>query len=130
MLFGLQVDAVDVARDDHLTGVQDPASVAPGHPPVLRRQSLRLPFGAGEHLRKVGQASQRRRHDEQDRGRRAVMRGAGDVSKAEMARRTGLSINTVKRYLGWLEAEEAPVEGGSAGEAVARQGSVGQAIMY
>jgi DNA invertase Pin-like site-specific DNA recombinase len=33
----------------------------------------------------------------------AAMRDAGDVSKAEMARRTGLSINTVKSYLKRLE---------------------------
>jgi DNA invertase Pin-like site-specific DNA recombinase len=36
-----------------------------------------------------------------------AMRDAGDVSKAEMARRTGLSINTVKRYLKRLGTEEA-----------------------
>jgi DNA invertase Pin-like site-specific DNA recombinase len=41
------------------------------------------------------------------RGEIAAMRDAGDVSKAEMARRTGLSVNTVKRYLRRLEAEEA-----------------------
>jgi DNA invertase Pin-like site-specific DNA recombinase len=41
------------------------------------------------------------------RGELAAMRDAGDVPKAEMARRTGLSVNTVKRYLRRLEAEEA-----------------------
>jgi DNA invertase Pin-like site-specific DNA recombinase len=36
-----------------------------------------------------------------------AMRDAGGVSKVEMARRTGLSFNTLKRYLRRIEAEEA-----------------------
>jgi len=40
------------------------------------------------------------------RGKLAAMRDEGSFSKAEMARRTGLSVNTVKRYLKRLEAED------------------------
>jgi len=51
------------------------------------------------------------------RGEIAAMRDGGDVPKAEMARRTGLSVNTVKRYLRRLEVEEAPAsQGGSASD--------------
>jgi DNA invertase Pin-like site-specific DNA recombinase len=48
-----------------------------------------------------------------------AIRDEGSVSKAEMARRTGLSINTVKRYLRRLEAEEAPETEEAAGEELA-----------
>jgi hypothetical protein len=34
-----------------------------------------------------------------------------------MARRTGLSVNTVKRYLRWMEAEETPAATGGLDEA-------------
>src|SRR5215210_6383842 len=69
---GVEVDAVHLARDDDLGGVEELAPVLLGEALVVPDELPGFLFGSFEHLRHVGERRDRGRGDQNHNGRSAI----------------------------------------------------------
>ena len=91
MFLHLEMDAIEVAGDDHLGGVQEAAVLFSSHAPIVSREQARFGLRALEHLGKGSQLAHGRRGDEEHLWRSPVTAYCALLSDAHQYASAGRS---------------------------------------